>query len=196
MTAHRVGSIQWSDATGGWLNGVKRLESPNFNARPPGMAVDTLLMHFISLPPGVFSGNAIERLFLNQLTTRDDPRLACLADLQVSAHLLIRRRGEVVQFVGTDQRAWHAGPSRMLDRERCNDFSIGIELEGDGAHRFTHAQYRRLAQVIGLLRARHPLRWAAGHEDVAPGRKQDPGPFFDWTRVLTSPESTGLIRPF
>lgn len=196
MTARRAGSIQWSDAPGGWLDGVKQLESPNFNARPPGMTIDTLVMHFISLPPGVFSGNAIERLFLNQLATSDDPRLACLADLQVSAHLLIRRRGEVVQFVGTDQRAWHAGPSRMLDRERCNDFSIGIELEGDGAHRFTEAQYRRLAQVIGLLRVRHPLQWVAGHEDVAPGRKQDPGPFFDWTRVLVSPEATGLIRPF
>ena len=196
MTARRAGSIQWSDAPGGWLDGVKQLESPNFNARPPGMTIDTLVMHFISLPPGVFSGNAIERLFLNQLATSDDPRLACLADLQVSAHLLIRRRGEVVQFVGTDQRAWHAGPSRMLDRERCNDFSIGIELEGDGAHRFTEAQYRRLAQVIGLLRVRHPLQWVAGHEDVAPGRKQDPGPFFDWTRVLMSPEATGLIRPF
>ncbi|NBS64254.1 MAG: 1,6-anhydro-N-acetylmuramyl-L-alanine amidase AmpD [Betaproteobacteria bacterium] len=196
MTACRVRSIQWSESPDGWLHGVKQLESPNFNARPAGMVVDTLVMHFISLPPGVFSGNAIERLFLNQLTTQDDPRLACLADLRVSAHLLIRRRGEVVQFVGTELRAWHAGPSSMLGRERCNDFSIGIELEGDGAHRFTEAQYRRLAQVIGLLRARHPLRWIAGHEDVAPGRKQDPGPFFDWTRVLSSPDATGLVRPF
>ncbi len=196
MTTRHDGSIDWSDSPDGWLYGVKQLESPNFNSRPPGIAVDTLVMHFISLPPGVFSGNAIERMFLNQLTAGDDPRLAGLADLRVSAHLLIRRRGEVVQFVGTHLRAWHAGPSNMLDREHCNDFSIGIELEGDGARRFTEAQYRRLAQVIGLLRARHPLRWMAGHEDVAPGRKQDPGPFFDWIRVLSSHESKGLIRPF
>ena len=196
MTARRGRSLQWSDEPDGWLLGSRRLESPNFNARPSGVAIDTLLMHFISLPPGVFSGDAIERLFLNQLTAHDDPRLAELADLQVSAHFLIRRRGELVQFVGTDQRAWHAGPSSMLGRERCNDFSIGIELEGDGTHRFTEAQYRRLAQVIRLLRARHPIRWMAGHEDVAPGRKQDPGPFFDWARALSSPEATGLIRPF
>lgn len=196
MTAQRGAPLQWSDEPDGWLLGGRRLESPNFNTRPSGVAIDTLLMHFISLPPGVFSGDAIERLFLNQLTAHDDPPLAELADLQVSAHFLIRRRGELVQFVGTHQRAWHAGPSSMLGRERCNDFSIGIELEGDGAHRFTEAQYRRLAQVIRLLRARHPLRWMAGHEDVAPGRKQDPGPFFDWARVLSSPEATGLIRPF
>ena len=196
MTARRGASLQWSDDPDGWLLGCRRLESPNFNTRPPGIAIDTLLMHFISLPPGVFSGEAIERLFLNQLTQDDDPSLAELADLQVSAHFVIRRRGELTQFVGTHRRAWHAGPSGMLGRERCNDFSIGIELEGDGAHRFTEAQYRRLAQVTQLLRARHPLRWIAGHEDVAPGRKQDPGPFFDWTRVLSSPEATGLIRPF
>ena len=195
MTRQR-GPIRWSDAANGWLDGVRQVASPNFNARPPGITVDALIIHYISLPPGVFSGDAIERLFLNRIRPDDDPRLAPLADLQVSAHLLVRRRGEVVQFVATDLRAWHAGPSSLLGRERCNDFSIGIELEGDGQHAFTDVQYRRLAQLIELLRARHPLRWLAGHEDIAPGRKHDPGPCFDWDRVLRSPESTGLVRPF
>lgn len=196
MTVRRTQRLRWSAHPEGWLHGAVQLESPNFDTRPQAMAIDTLLMHFISLPPGVFSGDAIERLFLNRLTAADDPRLSSLADLRVSAHLLVRRRGEVVQFVATGHRAWHAGPSRLLDRTRCNDFSIGIEMEGDGEHRFTEPQYRRLAQLIGLLRARHPLRWIAGHEDVAPGRKQDPGPFFNWARVLSSPEATGLVRPF
>ena len=195
MTRQR-GPIRWSNAADGWFDGVRRVASPNFNARPPGMTVDALIIHYISLPPGVFSGDAIERLFLNRISPDDDPRLAPLADLQVSAHLLVRRRGDIVQFVATDLRAWHAGPSTLLGRERCNDFSIGIELEGDGQHPFTEAQYRRLAQLIKLLRARHPLRWMAGHEDIAPGRKHDPGPCFDWSRALGSPEATGLIRPF
>lgn len=161
------------------------------------MAIDTLIIHFISLPPGVFSGDAVERLFLNQIRADDDnPQLASLADLRVSAHLLVRRRGEVVQFVGTDHRAWHAGPSRILDRERCNDFSIGIELEGDGEHRFTGSQYKKLAQLIEVLRTRHPLRWIAGHEDIAPGRKQDPGPWFDWPAALSTQAAAGLVRPF
>jgi AmpD protein len=189
-------SIRWSTAPEGWLDGVRRVASPNFNERPPGSTVDTLILHYISLPPGVFSGDAIERLFLNRITDQDDPRLAPLAGLEVSAHLLVRRRGEVVQFVATDLRAWHAGPSTLLGRQRCNDFSIGIELEGDGQHRFTDAQYRRLAQLMRVLRARHPLRWVAGHEDIAPGRKHDPGPCFDWHRALANPGAEGLIRPF
>lgn len=196
MSAPRHTRLRWSSQSDGWIEGIAHRPSPNFNDRPPGIAVDTLLLHYISLPPGVFSGDAVERLFLNRITPDDDPRIADLADLRVSAHLLIRRRGELVQFVGVDRRAWHAGPSELLGRSRCNDFSIGIELEGDGEHRFTEAQYRRLDQVIGLLRARHPLRWVAGHEDVAPGRKQDPGPFFDWTRTLKSPSALGLTRPF
>jgi AmpD protein len=136
MTRQR-GPIRWSNAADGWFDGVRRVASPNFNARPPGMTVDALIIHYISLPPGVFSGDAIERLFLNRISPDDDPRLAPLADLQVSAHLLVRRRGDIVQFVATDLRAWHAGPSTLLGRERCNDFSIGIELEGDGQHPFT-----------------------------------------------------------
>jgi AmpD protein len=160
------------------------------------MAVDTLIVHYISLPPGVFAGDAAERLFLNQLDADSDPRLADLAGLRVSAHFLIRRRGEVIQFVATDDRAWHAGPSRLGERERCNDFSIGIELEGDSLRPFTAAQYRRLDALVNTLRTRHPLAWVAGHNDIAPGRKEDPGPMFDWKRVASGSGFMGLVRPF
>ena len=187
--------LAWS-TPGGWIAGIRQVASPNFDARPPGIEIDTLILHYISLPPGVFSGNAVERLFLNQIGPEDDPRLAPLTGLRVSAHFLIRRRGELVQFVATRDRAWHAGPSTLLERERCNDFSVGVEIEGDGEHRFTEAQYRRLGQLVMVLRECHPLRLVAGHEDVAPGRKQDPGPFFDWGRVLKSPAMSGLSRPF
>ncbi|HWS74469.1 MAG TPA: 1,6-anhydro-N-acetylmuramyl-L-alanine amidase AmpD, partial [Quisquiliibacterium sp.] len=112
------------------------------------------------------------------------------------SHFLLRRRGELVQFVDCEARAWHAGASAFLGRERCNDFSIGVELEGDGSTRFTEAQYRRLAALTAVLCARYPLRWVAGHSDIAPGRKTDPGPFFDWPRYLGSAHSCGLSRPF
>ncbi len=183
-------------AASGWLADVPRRPSPNFDARPPGVMVDLLVVHHISLPPGCFRGDAIERLFTNRLDSLADPSLAGLHDLRVSAHFLLRRRGELQQFVDIDARAWHAGVSRFLDRQRCNDFSIGIELEGDGTHRFTEPQYRRLLALIARLRERHPLRWIAGHSDIAPGRKHDPGPTFDWARVLAAPEVRGLERPF
>ncbi|MCL4185296.1 MAG: 1,6-anhydro-N-acetylmuramyl-L-alanine amidase AmpD [Burkholderiaceae bacterium] len=180
----------------GWLAGARRVPSPNFDARPAGVAIDLLVVHHISLPPGRFSGDAIERLFTNRLDARAHPAFEPLRGLRVSAHFLIRRRGELLQFVDADARAWHAGASCFLGRERCNDFSIGVELEGDGAHRFTEAQYRRLRRLVAALRARHPLRWIAGHGDIAPGRKSDPGPCFDWARVLAAPEVAGLERPF
>ncbi|MEN9774624.1 MAG: 1,6-anhydro-N-acetylmuramyl-L-alanine amidase AmpD [Pseudomonadota bacterium] len=180
----------------GWLPRIRHLPSPNFNARPAGCPVDTVIIHYISLPPGRFSGDAIDRLFTNRLAGDPHPVLAELSTLKVSAHFLIRRPGTLVQYVSTDDRAWHAGPSRLLNRSACNDFSIGIELEGDGHHPFTHAQYRRLSRLLELLRQRHPLRLIAGHEDIAPDRKFDPGPFFDWPRVLSSPGGAGLIRPF
>ena len=181
--------------TPGWLAGARRVSSPNFDARPAGAVVDLLVVHHISLPPGRFSGDAIERLFCNRLDALADPSFAALRGLRVSAHFLIRRRGELLQFVATDARAWHCGASQFLGRERCNDFSIGVELEGDGSHRFTEPQYRRLARLLATLRERHPLRWIAGHSDIAPQRKRDPGPCFDWARVLAAPEAKGLARP-
>ncbi len=182
-------------ASPGWIAGARRVPSPNFDARPRDARIELLVVHYISLPPGRFCGDAVERLFTNRLDPREDPSFASLAGVRVSAHFLIRRRGELAQFVGTEARAWHAGESTFLGRERCNDFSIGVELEGDGAHRFTEPQYRRLVRLIAALRERHPLRWIAGHSDVAPRRKQDPGPCFDWARVLAAPEAAGLARP-
>jgi AmpD protein len=192
----RLSPLTWSQVHAGWMDGARRFVSPNFNERPPGCPIDTVIIHAISLPPGQFSGNAVERLFMNRLDGDPDPILAGLADLRVSAHLVIRRRGGVVQFVSTGHRAWHAGPSRLLEREACNDFSIGIELEGDDDHPFTPTQYERLSAVLELLRERHPLRLIAGHSDIAPERKTDPGPHFDWVRVLGSPGGKGLSRPF
>ncbi|MGD9943112.1 MAG: 1,6-anhydro-N-acetylmuramyl-L-alanine amidase AmpD [Burkholderiaceae bacterium] len=186
----------WLPEPGGWLRRARRVPSPNHDARPPGMPVELLIIHYISLPPGRFHGDAVERLFTNRLDVDAHPAFAPLQDLRVSAHFMIRRRGELLQFVAADARAWHAGASRFGERERCNDFSIGVELEGDGEHRFTEAQYRRLATLIARLRGRYPLRWLAGHSDIAPGRKLDPGPCFDWARVLALPQARGLQRPF
>jgi N-acetyl-anhydromuramoyl-L-alanine amidase len=180
----------------GWLAGINHVVSPNCDQRPADARVDLLVIHYISLPPGHFGGDAIERLFCNQLDGIDHSSYAALRGLRVSAHFLIRRRGQCVQFVSTDARAWHAGQSRFQERERCNDFSIGVELEGDGEHRFTQAQYQRLARLTKLLARRHSLQWVAGHSDIAPQRKQDPGPFFEWPRYLASIESTRLTRPF
>lgn len=181
---------------GGWLREARAVPSPNHDERPSGLAIELLVLHYISLPPGRFRGDAIERLFTNRLDPDVHPAFEPLRSLRVSAHFLIRRDGELLQFVDTDLRAWHAGVSCFQGRERCNDFSIGIELEGDGMHRFTARQYRALRRLIAWLRERHPLRWIVGHADIAPGRKQDPGPLFDWRRLLRSREARGLIAPF
>lgn len=182
--------------SGGWLEGAHRTPSPNHDARPAGTAVELLVVHHISLPPGRFSGDAVQRLFTNRLDHDAHPFFAQLRGLRVSAHFLLRRRGELLQFVDCDARAWHAGASSFLGRERCNDFSVGVELEGDGETPFTQAQYRRLAALTAALCVRYPLRWVAGHSDVAPGRKTDPGPCFDWARYLASVRACGLSRPF
>ena len=190
-------AVAWPGAwRGGWLRGARAVPSPNHDERPAGAAVELLVVHYVSLPPGRFRGDAIERLFTNRLDPRAHPSFEALRELRVSAHFLIRRRGELLQFVATDARAWHAGASRFMERERCNDFSLGVELEGDGEHRFTEPQYRRFARLVAMLRERHPLRWIAGHSDIAPGRKHDPGPRFDWARVLAAPEATGIARPY
>jgi N-acetyl-anhydromuramoyl-L-alanine amidase len=179
----------------GWLGRVQRRDSPFFDARPPGSAVDLLVMHYISLPAGVFNGDAIERLFMGTLPATAHASFAALQGLQVSAHFVIRRTGLLLQFVDCDQRAWHAGVSSFLGRERCNDFSIGIEMEGDAHHFFTQAQYRCLYRLIPRLRSRYPLRFITGHENIAPGRKDDPGPRFDWRAVLDNAATAGLSKP-
>lgn len=180
--------------TPGWLAGARRCRSANHDSRPAG-EVDTLVIHYISLPPGRFAMTTIEDLFRNRLATGAHPSFDGLHGLRVSAHFLVGRRGELTQFVSCDDRAWHAGVSCLLGRTACNDFSIGVELVGDEHHRFTERQYARLATLVAALRRRYPLRYAVGHADIAPGRKIDPGPYFDWQRVLALPAFAGLARP-
>jgi AmpD protein len=162
------------------------VESPNQDERPAGTEISLLVVHSISLPPGEYGGDSIERLFTNRLDPAAHPFFRQIAELKVSTHYLIRRDGEVVQFVAPERRAWHAGLSRWRARERCNDFSLGVELEGTDDSAFTAAQYGRLAALIRHLRQRLPLRSLAAHSDVAPGRKSDPGAKFAWARVLRS----------
>lgn len=171
------------DMETGWLEGVRRLPSPNCDERPEGVAVELLVVHGISLPPGQFGGPYIDALFTNSLDAAAHPFFREIAGLTVSAHVLIRRDGEVVQYVPFTKRAWHAGASSFCGRERCNDFSIGIELEGTDEVPYEPVQYRRLAELTQLLMAAFPAitpEHIAGHCDIAPGRKSDPGPCFDW----------------
>ena len=177
-------------AAEGWIAGARRVLSPNCDSRPAGAAIDLLVLHSISLPRGTYGkasgGSAIERLFTNRLDPAAHPSFADLAGLRVSAHFLIYRDGSLVQFVPTGLRAWHAGASRWRGRERCNDSSVGIELEGTDDGEFAAAQYAALANLLGRLQQQLPLRHLAGHSDVAPGRKSDPGSRFDWPRLLAA----------
>ena len=177
-------------AEGGWIAGARRVPSPNCDSRPAGAAVSLLVVHSISLPRGRYGkdagGGAIERLFTNQLDPAEHPSFADLAGLRVSSHFLIRRDGELVQFVPVWARAWHAGMSRWRGRERCNDFSVGIELEGTDDGEFAKAQYEVLLNLLKRLQDLLPLRDIAGHSDVAPGRKADPGARFEWPRLLAA----------
>lgn len=167
----------------GVLNEATFIASPNFDARPDGAEVTLIVIHNISLPPGQYGGNGIVELFTNQLDPAAHPYYAEIHTLKVSSHFLIRRDGSVLQFVPCGLRAWHAGVSNWQGQERCNDFSVGIELEGCDTDTFTEAQYARLKQLIAALKQRYPIAGIAGHSDIAPGRKTDPGPGFDWTRI-------------
>lgn len=166
----------------GVIEGVRYVPSPNHDQRPAGAVIDLVVIHYVSLPPGEFGGAGIVDLFTNRLRPDAHPSYAEIAGLKVSAHFLIRRDGNLLQFVPCAKRAWHAGESSWKGKTRCNDYSIGIEMEGTGEVPFTAAQYRRLAALTRMLQARYPLRDIVGHADVAPGRKTDPGPFFDWAR--------------
>ena len=167
----------------GWFDFARRVDSPNFGPRPEGENVSLVVIHNISLPPGEFSGGWIEDFFLNRLDATAHPYFASIAGMQVSSHFLIRRDGEVVQFVSTADRAWHAGVSCWQGRDNCNDFSIGIELEGADDAPFEPAQYTSLWRLLEALCAAHPIVAIAGHSDIAPGRKTDPGPCFDWVTL-------------
>ena len=165
---------------------MRVVSSPNCDDRPPGTEITLVVLHSISLPPGKYGGDAIERLFTNRLDPEAHPYFQEIRGLKVSAHFLIRRNGELIQFVPVEKRAWHAGASSWRGRERCNDFSIGVELEGTDDGAFAEAQYRRLAALIRRLKKTLPLRDIAAHSDIAPGRKTDPGARFEWARLLAA----------
>lgn len=168
-----------------WLNDAERIESPNYNDRPVEADVSLLVIHNISLPPGQYGGGYVERFFQNKLPINDDPFFEEIKDLRVSSHLLLERTGRVVQFVSFDKRAWHAGISEFSGCDNCNDYSIGIELEGTDDEPYTDVQYEKLAEITRLLQKQYPKITTdriVGHCDIAPVRKTDPGPAFEWMR--------------
>lgn len=170
----------------GWFSGVRRLVSPNFDARPYGSAVRLLIIHAISLPPNEFGGKGVEQLFTNTLNPDEHPYYEQLRGVKVSSHFFIRRNGEIFQFVSCLCRAWHAGASIWQGQTRCNDFSIGIEMEGSDFVPYEDSQYRSLSYLTRRLQRAYRINAIVGHSDVAPERKTDPGPHFDWARYLKS----------
>ena len=166
----------------GYLNSARQVVSPNFDARPNNI-IDMIVIHNISLPPSQYGGDGICQLFTNCLNPDEHPYYAEIYSRKVSSHFLIRRDGEIVQFVSCLQRAWHAGVSQWQTRERCNDFSVGIELEGSDFENFEARQYTQLKQLIKIIKKTYPIQHLVGHSDIAPGRKTDPGPFFDWQQI-------------
>lgn len=174
-----------------WLKGVRRVPSPNCDARPAPADIDLVVIHGISLPPDEYGGPHIDRLFTNTLDPAGHPYFGEICHLRVSAHVLIDRDGRLTQYVPFDQRAWHAGESCWAGREACNDFSIGIEFEGSDEAPYAAAQYRTGARLLHAIRAAWPAITrdrVVGHSDVAPGRKTDPGPAFDWDRLFQPPD--------
>jgi AmpD protein len=171
---------------GGWWCDARRRESPNHGPRPAGAEVSLALIHSISLPPGEYGGDGVERLFTNRLDWDAHPYYRRIRGVQVSAHFFVRRDGELLQFVSCDERAWHAGASSWQGRDNCNDYSIGIELEGLEGQTFEPAQYSALARLLQAVGARYPVHQVVGHEHVAPGRKIDPGPGFDWPALRSA----------
>lgn len=164
----------------GWCEGVTHLVSPHFNERPDGVKPTLVVLHCISLPPGCFATGDVVELFLGMLDVTKDPRLADLAGLRVSSHFFITRDGKVFQFVSCNDRAWHAGVSSLMGRDNCNDYSVGIELEGSESEPFQKEQYAALLALLKALSRRYAIEAIVAHSDVAPGRKTDPGPYFDW----------------
>ena len=168
---------------GGWYAPARRVDSPNHGPRPDGAQIDLVVVHSISLPPGVYGTGDIERLFTNKLDWDADPYFNTIRGIEVSSHFVIARSGTITQFVDCDRRAWHAGRSHWRARENCNDDSIGIELEGLEGESFTEAQYTALTKLCRDLAQRYSIRFIAGHEHIAPGRKGDPGAGFEWQKM-------------
>lgn len=171
---------------GGWYRYARTLASPNFGPRPPDARIDLVVLHSISLPPGQYGGDEVQRLFTNTLDWNAHPYFKTIEGIQVSAHFYIRRNGELWQFVSCDDRAWHAGTSSYRGRNNCNDDSVGIELEGLEGNDFEPAQYETLASLCAALGQRYPVEHVAGHEHVAPVRKGDPGAGFEWAQLRQS----------
>ncbi|MDP3651317.1 MAG: 1,6-anhydro-N-acetylmuramyl-L-alanine amidase AmpD [Rhodoferax sp.] len=187
--SQRQGHSLWKH---GWFRFAKPMPSPNFGPRPPQAHIDLVVLHSISLPPGVYGGKQVQELFTNRLDWESHPYFKSIQGLQVSAHFYIQRGGEIWQFVSCDDRAWHAGASHYRGRDNCNDDSIGIELEGLEGDTFASAQYQALHALIPALAQRYPIAHVAGHEHIAPGRKADPGPGLDWAYLQ---QTLGLAAP-
>jgi AmpD protein len=185
-----------SDESAGWLPQARAVPSPNFDLRKDAADVSLLVLHSISLPPGAYGGDAIERLFTNTLAWDAHPYFEGLRGLRVSAHFVIRRSGELLQFVSCEHRAWHAGQSTWRGQTDCNSWSIGVELEGLEDEPFEAIQYAALETLTGALSSQYPLRSIAGHEHIAPGRKRDPGAAFDWLRIRGWPALRGWDGPW
>lgn len=179
----------------GWHASAQKLASPNFGLRPVDACIDLVVIHSISLPPGQYGGNEVQELFTNRLDWDAHPYFAQIRGLQVSSHFYIRRDGSLWQFVSADDRAWHAGVSQYRGRHQCNDDSIGIELEGLEGENFEDAQYTQLTRLCSDLRHHYPIAYVAGHEHIAPGRKQDPGPGFDWRRLQSALDFPPIVFP-
>jgi N-acetyl-anhydromuramoyl-L-alanine amidase len=167
----------------GYIESATQIASPNFDARPENTKIDLIVIHNISLPPNIYGGAGVMQLFTNQLDTNEHPYYAEVYTRKVSSHFFIRRDGELIQFVSCLQRAWHAGVSSWQGRERCNDFSVGIELEGSDFEPFEPAQYKILKLLLKTLKQTYPIQHIVGHSDIAPGRKTDPGPYFEWGKI-------------
>ncbi len=167
----------------GYVETATQIVSPNYDQRPENVNIDLIVIHNISLPPNIYAGSGVVQLFTNQLDPNEHPYYAEIYTRKVSSHFFIRRDGELMQFVSTLQRAWHAGVSQWQVRERCNDFSVGVELEGSDFEAFEAAQYKTLNKLITCLKNSYTIKGIVGHSDIAPGRKTDPGPFFDWQKI-------------
>lgn len=167
----------------GFANLAKQIASPNFDARQSDQ-IDMVVIHNISLPPNIYAGPGVVQLFTNTLNPDEHPYYATIFTAKVSSHFFIRRDGELIQFVSCLQRAWHAGVSHWQSRERCNDFSVGIELEGSDDEAFEAPQYQTLNTLLTALKKTYPIQHIVGHSDIAPGRKTDPGPYFDWDKIV------------
>ena len=179
----------------GWYRFARAIASPNFGPRPTGTETDLVVIHAISLPPGLYAGDHVQAFFTNTLDHSQHPYFETLRDVKVSAHFYIRRGGELIQFVSCDDRAWHAGQSSHLGRDNCNDFSIGIELEGIDGEKFTPEQYESLSALLPLIQLQYPIQHVTGHEHIAPERKKDPGKGFSWRFLQQSVGWTDTYFP-